>query len=737
MLDKKSRIYSDRPVLIMAGQLLGWDKGPALIPFCQTWSEYRRLFAQIMGTRSKIDSFNELFTDETHTFLRNVLETPNSWLDHSRRYAGALVLQVAFGYKAKEKDDHLVELVDEAMDNFSETTASNAFMVDVFPSMQYIPAWFPGAEWKRKSIKYQKTLQEMLEVPFLWVKQQMAAGTASNCFVSRQLEAKSLTAEEETTIKWAAAGIYSGGADTTVAHIECFFLAMTLHVESQKKAQAEMESVLGVGVLPTLADRGRLPYFEALFTEVYRCYTLAPTGLPHVCTQDDIHDGYFIPKGSIIFSNVWQFLHDPKTYSNPDKFSPERFLETPGHPKEKDPKDYVFGFGRRSCPGMHFADASMWILLASLVAGFDIRPPVKDGKPILPSGKFADGSIRPFQSTEAAPAPLFTPDRITPVDQKTFNENYGGSLICCQVMLVLYGLAVLQTYMYFMKYAKDSIAMKALVFFVWSMATVHAFFVCHTVYHYSILTYTRPLWIIDGEWSVYAATSVGVVLCFCIQTFFGRMLFLLTKGKLRWFITPVLAALVLGQVAFGIYLSYRMFSIWSLVNIHEMVYDAMVPLFVIRVASDTLTSVALCYVLFDSRTSFGKSRELIKTLIIYAMERFVLTTLVVLVQTIILVARPESIWAMVIEFVTAQLYTNSFLATLNSRNHLRGIGANGDSKYITSSNGGLRSNIDTRPGVQVMNINGNNRPFDVKYANGVRIGTETLVMTDMGDKQSV
>jgi len=53
---------------------------------------------------------------------------------------------------------------------------------------------------------------------------------------------------------------------------------MTLHVEAQQKAQAEMESVLGTGVLPTLADRDRLPYFEAMFTEVYRCYPLAPTG---------------------------------------------------------------------------------------------------------------------------------------------------------------------------------------------------------------------------------------------------------------------------------------------------------------------------------------------------------------------------------------------------------------------------------------------------------------------------
>jgi len=138
MLDKKSRIYSDRPVLVMAGQLVGWDKGPALIPFCQTWSEYRRLFAQLMGTRSKIDAFNDLLHEETHTFMKHISETPNSWQDHVRRYAGAIVLQIAYGYKAKEKDDQLVKLVDEAMENFSETTASNAFLVDVFPSCELI-----------------------------------------------------------------------------------------------------------------------------------------------------------------------------------------------------------------------------------------------------------------------------------------------------------------------------------------------------------------------------------------------------------------------------------------------------------------------------------------------------------------------------------------------------------------------------------------------------------------------
>ncbi|THU98492.1 hypothetical protein K435DRAFT_964930 [Dendrothele bispora CBS 962.96] len=112
---------------------------------------------------------------------------------------------------------------------------------------------------------------------------------------------------------------------------------------------------------------------------------------------------------------------------------------------------------------------------------------------------------------------------------------------------------------------------------------------------------------------------------------------------------------------------------------------------------------------------------------IYAMERFALTTVVVVVQTIVLIAKPTSIWAMCIEFVTPQIYTNNFLATLNSRNHLRDIDCVIDSWHISSI--GVRNNvIDTRPGTsQVMNISTDNGQLDVKHG-GL---AETLVMTDI------
>ncbi|KAF8989705.1 cytochrome P450 [Cyathus striatus] len=403
MLDKKSKIYSDRPKLVMAGELVGWVDGPALIPFCQTWTEYRRHFSQFMGTRGKIDAFAGIIQEETNEFLKSLLEIPKSWVEHSRRFAGGIVLMLAYGYKPRSRGDGLVKIVNEAMDQFSETTAAGAFLVDVFPSLRYVPSWLPGAGWKRKASKYRSTLQEMLHRPYSWTKQQMAAGTLpKSCFVSQAHENQTYTPNEEYVIQWAAAGIYSGGADTTVAGIECFVLAMTLHTEEQQRAQAEIDRMIGRERLPSLADRCQLPYFEALFTEILRTYTFGPMGLPHVVREDDIYNGYFIPKGSIVITNVWQFFHDSDTYPSPEHFLPERFL---GSDTQKDPRDYLFGFGRRTCPGIHLADASMWLLCVSLLSAFNIRPIVKDGKPIAPVAKYVDGSISHPESFECTIKP--------------------------------------------------------------------------------------------------------------------------------------------------------------------------------------------------------------------------------------------------------------------------------------------------------------------------------------------
>ncbi|KAG6842992.1 hypothetical protein H0H93_002633, partial [Arthromyces matolae] len=105
----------------------------------------------------------------------------------------------------------------------------------------------------------------------------MAAGTAPVSFTSSLLEGKNVDAEEEFEIKWSAASLYSGGADTTVSAIYSFFLAMALHPDVLKKAQAELDAVVGTERLPTFEDRQYLPYIDALTKEVLRWNAVAPT----------------------------------------------------------------------------------------------------------------------------------------------------------------------------------------------------------------------------------------------------------------------------------------------------------------------------------------------------------------------------------------------------------------------------------------------------------------------------
>ncbi|KAJ7580285.1 hypothetical protein C8J56DRAFT_1030155 [Mycena floridula] len=270
----------------------------------------------------------------------------------------------------------------------------------------------------------------------------------------------------------------------------------------------------------------------------------------------------------------------------------------------------------------------------------------------------------------AGVGPSLIPNRITPISQELFAQTYGWSLVCVMVMLVLYGVALLQ--------ANDTnlsstwlnhIALKSLVFLVWIFATVHTVFVCIGAYHFDIVTYSQPILVVTGEWSVL------VVVCFFVQIFCARMLYAISRKKWRIFLTGVLSALILAQVGLGIFLSVKLFQLWDPEKIVGATYIAMIPLFAVRVVSDSFTSISLCIILYDSQPIFSRSAKLLRTLIMYAMNRFVMTTIVVIAQTVILIIEPGSIWAMSMDIVNVQIYVNSFLSILNSRNHLREIGS--------------------------------------------------------------
>jgi cytochrome P450 len=137
--------------------------------------------------------------------------------------------------------------------------------------------------------------------------------------------------------------------------------------EVQRRAQAEIDSVVGRDRLPTFDDAPRLPYVRAIIKEILRWRPALPLGVPHAATEDDWYEGMYIPKGSICISNVWHCNHDRAVFGeDADEFRPERHLDENGEsllgPVETNQAGHVtFGFGRRICVGREMANDSLFM----------------------------------------------------------------------------------------------------------------------------------------------------------------------------------------------------------------------------------------------------------------------------------------------------------------------------------------------------------------------------------------
>jgi len=258
----------------------------------------------------------------------------------------------------------------------------------------------PGADFQRKANTWKKVTRELLEVPFIETKEEMAMGTAPVSFTSLSLGtleglSQKEYAAQEMTVKGTAANMYAAGSDTTVSALGTFILAMLLNPEAQKKAQAEIDSVVGERHLPDFSDEESLPYVSALVKEVLRWRNVTPIGVPHYLAVEDEYRGYRIPAGSLVIGNTWALLHDEDMYPDPDTFKPERFiLDGKRNPLVLDPEMVAFGFGRRVCPGRHLASSSVWITVASMLATFNIEKAVdEEGKIVEPSYEYFPGVI--------------------------------------------------------------------------------------------------------------------------------------------------------------------------------------------------------------------------------------------------------------------------------------------------------------------------------------------------------
>ncbi|PCH38616.1 cytochrome P450 [Wolfiporia cocos MD-104 SS10] len=348
-----------------------------LLDYGDRWRMHRRWIQNTLSNKASLVAWQIAQKREVSVLLISLIAEPDQFLKHVRRYSAALIMEIAYGYTVKSADDQYVVTMTEAMEGVAGSGNAGATIVDFFPVLKYIPTWMPGAAFKRKAIATQHIVREAVDAPFEWVKKQMKAGIANQSIMSQLIEEsekKGTLAEDELDLRGVGGAVFGAGTDTTSSVLATFALTMVLHPQVLRKAQEEIDRVVGPDRLPEFSDRAALPYVESVINEVYRWNVSAPLGIPHCASEDDEFLGYRVAKGTMVIPNIWAMSQKEDIYPDPQEFRPERFMAMGASEMETaDPRNYIFGFGRRICPGRHFADSTIWIAVANLIATMNIR----------------------------------------------------------------------------------------------------------------------------------------------------------------------------------------------------------------------------------------------------------------------------------------------------------------------------------------------------------------------------
>ncbi|KAJ7640875.1 cytochrome P450 [Mycena polygramma] len=394
LFGQKSAIYSDRPRMPMLGEIvgLGWHFG--FMPHGEDWRIHRKILSQEF-TPTAVQRYQDQELKWTKILLQNLITSPENFMQHMQHMASGLALELSFGLQVQRsgQPDPFISAATQAVEALTETGLFGTYLVDFLPILKCVPAWFPFATFKRQGNKWRTSSDIAAHVPFSVLKKEMAKNDYMPSIGSKILT--SGEAFDETAVRQATAAMFANGSAAAVSSLETFILAMRLYPDVQAKAQKEIDRVVS-GRLPTFSDEASLPYVTAIVREVGRWNPVVPLAFPHMLAADDTYNGYHLKAGSVVFPNAWAILHDPVVYPEPHVFKPERFLTDDGklNPQVKDP-DAPWGFGRRICPGRKMANSEMFIVVASVLAAFDISAAFDgDGKIIEPSGEYGSGMLR-------------------------------------------------------------------------------------------------------------------------------------------------------------------------------------------------------------------------------------------------------------------------------------------------------------------------------------------------------
>ncbi|UNI25017.1 hypothetical protein JDV02_010725 [Purpureocillium takamizusanense] len=368
LMNKKSMIYSSRPRFIMASERMTGSLNMAIIPYNKRWQNYNHIAGSLLDAGA-VRRYAPLLNLESTYCLREMKHS-DDFSKSLARFSASMLLTLGYGIHLPRSDcvepDELERINDLP---FQALGQSHSLLIELFPVLDYIPYAVAPWKWTAERTKNETTALHM---------KHLATGLSTSTWnwshEVKSLKVGQLLSDEELAYCIGTIEQAGFGAILTVARL--LVKAIVLHPEYAKRAQDELDRVVGQDRLPCMEDQERLPWLDAMINEAMRWQPPTPFAIPHANTKDDVYKGYVIPKDTMVIPNLWVMAFDAEDFPDPYTYRPERWLR--GEPVQHS----SFGFGRRICPGRHLGYTSVFLVISRLLWAYNISHAYRDGKKV-------------------------------------------------------------------------------------------------------------------------------------------------------------------------------------------------------------------------------------------------------------------------------------------------------------------------------------------------------------------
>ncbi|PON43458.1 Cytochrome P450, E-class, group I [Parasponia andersonii] len=371
-------VFASRPRILFSEIMLYDCTDIGFAPYGEYWRQLRKICMQELLSTTRIQSFRPIREEEVFSCIEWISSNVGLTINLTERInmlMYSIISRATCGRRSKDNKDFISVLV-EAVE------VSLGFeLADFFPSVSFfarISRSRPKLErlQQRAARIFEDIIHERKEK--ISAERSAESGTEKDLidvllkFLDNGDQGFSLTSDNLKAIIF---DIFSAGIETSGAAVDWAMAEMIKNPRIMKKAQEEVREVFSRKGLVDETGLTKMKYLKSVVKETLRLHPPLPLLIPRESRDKCEINGYEIPAKTRIIVNAWAIGRDPRYWTEPESFIPERFVDSSIDFKGNNFEYIPFGAGRRICAGISFAHITVELPLALLLYYFDWKLP--------------------------------------------------------------------------------------------------------------------------------------------------------------------------------------------------------------------------------------------------------------------------------------------------------------------------------------------------------------------------